>query len=83
MFNLFFLEGLIDLGEIWGQAGEKKKANLGGCLCVGKTSLELPAYMDLAQDQKTGKAVLKIPDRTVRKHREMWGMFYSKPPISL
>ena len=43
--------------------------------CLGKTSLEFPAYMDFAQDHNTGKALLKIPDRTVRKHREMWGSF--------
>lgn len=78
VFNLSFLEEWIDPGEIWGQAGEKKNANVGVVWCIGKTSLELPAYMDFAQDQNTGKALLKIPDRTVRKHREMWGMFCSK-----
>lgn len=32
VFNLSFLEEWIDPGEIWGQAKEKKKANVGGCL---------------------------------------------------
>lgn len=37
--------------------------------------------MDFSQDQNTGKALLKIPDRTVRKHREMWGLFCSHNPF--
>lgn len=63
-------------GRVFGRGERKSKLTL-TIWCKGKTSLEFPAYMDFAQDQNTGKALLKIPDRTVRKHREMWGLFCS------
>lgn len=39
----------------------------------GKITQSLPLYLTLEHDQKKRKAVLKILDRRVRKHREMWG----------
>lgn len=39
VFNLSFLEEWIDPGEIWGQTGEKKKANVGGCLVYRQNKL--------------------------------------------
>ncbi|MCJ1423568.1 hypothetical protein MMC29_001452 [Sticta canariensis] len=36
-------------------------------------TLPLPLYMSLEHDQIKKKAFLSIPDRHVRKHREMWG----------
>lgn len=37
-------------------------------------TLPLPLYINLEHDEKKRRVVLKIPDRNVRKHREMWGM---------
>lgn len=44
----------------------------------GKMTLPLPEYMSVDHDEKKRKAVLKIDNRQVRKHREMWGMLKSK-----
>lgn len=35
--------------------------------------MPIPTYMSLKHDTEAKKATLHIPDRTERKHREMWG----------
>jgi hypothetical protein len=40
---------------------------------AGKIQLPIPTYMSLKHDTEAKKATLHIPDRTERKHREMWG----------
>lgn len=40
---------------------------------AGKIQLPIPIYMSLKHDTEAKKATLHIPDRTERKHREMWG----------
>ncbi|MCJ1243559.1 hypothetical protein MMC30_000756 [Trapelia coarctata] len=40
---------------------------------LGKIQMPIPTYMSLKHDAETKKATLHIPDRTERKHREMWG----------
>ena len=41
----------------------------------GKLTIPIPLYMSFEQDPETRKATLKIPDKTERKHREMWGQY--------
>ncbi|MCJ1269607.1 hypothetical protein MMC22_009499 [Lobaria immixta] len=40
---------------------------------LGKMTLPLPQYLNLEYDQEKRRILLRIADRKVRKHREMWG----------